>query len=105
MPDTTECPVPSSFSVVLSVFIKTYIDYRGSQMVKVSYNAGDTGSTPWVGKISLEKEMATHSATYAWKIPWTRREPGRLQSWSLRVGHDRLLHFHFHKEETLNTHT
>ena len=36
----------------------------------------------------LEKEMATHSSTIAWKIPWTE-EPGRLQSMgSQRVGHD-----------------
>ena len=36
----------------------------------------------------LEKEMATHSSTLAWKIPWTE-EPGRLQSRGLqRVGHD-----------------
>ena len=36
----------------------------------------------------LEKEMATHSSTLAWKIPWTE-EPGRLQSTgSQRVGHD-----------------
>ena len=27
----------------------------------------------------LEKEMAPHSSTLAWKIPWTE-EPGRLQS-------------------------
>ena len=25
----------------------------------------------------LEKDMATHSSTLAWKIPWTE-EPGRL---------------------------
>ena len=36
----------------------------------------------------LEKEMAIHSSTIAWKIPWTK-EPGRLQSvGSQRVGHD-----------------
>ena len=36
----------------------------------------------------LEKEMATHSSTLAWKIPWTE-EPDRLQSLgSQRVGHD-----------------
>ena len=36
----------------------------------------------------LEKEMATHSSTLSWKIPWTK-EPGRLQSMgSQRVGHD-----------------
>jgi len=37
---------------------------------------------------SLEKAMAPHSSTLAWKIPWME-EPGRLQSMgSLRVGHD-----------------
>ena len=36
----------------------------------------------------LEKAMAPHSSTLAWKIPWME-EPGRLQSLgSLRVGHD-----------------
>ena len=36
----------------------------------------------------LEKGMATHSSTLAWRIPWTE-EPGRLQSmgWQ-RVEHD-----------------
>ena len=38
--------------------------------------------------ILLEKAMAPHSSTLAWKIPWME-EPGRLQSMgSLRVGHD-----------------
>ena len=31
----------------------------------------------------LEKEMATHSSTLAWRIPWTE-EPGRLQSMQLQ---------------------
>ena len=36
----------------------------------------------------LEKEMATHASTLAWKIPW-KEEPGGLQSvGSLRVRHD-----------------
>ena len=39
-------------------------------------------------KAVSEKEMAPHSSTLAWKIPWME-EPGRLQSMgSLRVGHD-----------------
>ena len=42
----------------------------------------------------LEKEMATHSSTLAWKIPWM--EPGRLQSMgSQRVGHDWAISLHF----------
>ena len=37
--------------------------------------------------VFLEKAMAPHSSTLAWKIPWME-EPGRLQSMgSRRVGH------------------
>ena len=47
----------------------------------------------------LEKEMAIHSSTLVWKIPWME-EPDRLQSMgSQRVGHDwatSLLHTVFH---------
>ena len=40
------------------------------------------------GEDPLEKEMATHSSTLAWKIPQTE-ERGRLQSMGLqRVRHD-----------------
>ena len=43
----------------------------------------------------LEKEMATHSSTLAWKTPWTE-EPGRLQSMGLqRVRHDWATSLHF----------
>ena len=43
----------------------------------------------------LEKEMASHSSTLAWKIPWTE-ERGRLQSMgSQRVGHDWATSLHF----------
>ena len=33
----------------------------------------------WVGKIPLEKEIATQSSILAWKIPWTEKH-GRLYS-------------------------
>ena len=47
---------------------------------------------PWIWSLDwenpLEKGMATHSSTLAWRIPWTE-EPGWLQSMgSQRVGHD-----------------
>ena len=43
---------------------------------------------------SLEKEVATHSSTLAWKIPWTE-EAGKLQSiGSQRVGHNRKTSLH-----------
>ena len=42
----------------------------------------------FLGREDPLKEMAIHSSTLAWKIPWTE-EPDRLQSTgSQRVGHD-----------------
>ena len=39
-------------------------------------------------RTDVEKAVAPHSSTLAWKLPWTE-EPGGLQSMgSLRVGHD-----------------
>ena len=59
-----------------------------AQMVKRLSTMQET----WVQSLGwedpLEKEMAIHSSTIAWKIPRTE-EPGRLQSMgSQRVGHD-----------------
>ena len=47
-------------------------------MVKNPADARGTGSTPGSGR-SPGIEMATHSSTLAWKIPWTE-EPGGLKS-------------------------
>ena len=38
---------------------------------------------------TLEKEMATHSSTTAWKIPLTEQPGGPQFMASQRVGHDR----------------
>ena len=59
-----------------------------AQMVKRLPTMQET----WVQSLDwedlLEKEMATHSSTLAWKNPWME-EPDRLQSMgSQRVGHD-----------------
>jgi len=41
-----------------------------------------------LSRLVMEKAMASHSSTLAWKIPWTE-EPGELQSMgSQRVRHD-----------------
>ena len=42
----------------------------------------------------LEKEMATHSSTLAWKIPWTKK-PGKLQSIGVAKSQTRLSDFSF----------
>ena len=45
--------------------------------------------------VALEKAMAPHSCTFAWKISWTE-EPGRLRSvGSLESDTTERLHFHF----------
>ena len=47
-------------------------------MVESAYNAGDAVRS--LGQEDpLEKEIATHSSTLAWRIPWME-EPGGLQS-------------------------
>ena len=50
-----------------------------AQMVKRLPTMRDT----WVQSLGwedpLEKDIATHSSIFAWKIPWTE-DPGRLQS-------------------------
>ena len=51
----------------------------GSGGKESACNAGDLGSIPGLGS-TLEKEMATHPSTLAWRIPWTEELSG-LQSW------------------------
>ena len=59
-----------------------------AQTVKRLSTTRETWVPSLGGEDLLEKEMAIHSSTIAWKIPWTE-EPGRLQSMGLqRVGHD-----------------
>ena len=65
----------------------------GSEVKASAWNAGDPGMQETqvrsLGREDpLEKKIATHSSTLAWRIPW-REKPGRLQSTgSQRVGHD-----------------
>ena len=59
-----------------------------AQMVKRLPTMWETRVQSLGQKNLLEKEMATHSSTLAWKSPWVG-EPGRLQSMgSQRVGQD-----------------
>ena len=71
--------------------LPSFHGHRASLVLQMAKNLLATWET-WIRSVGredpLEKEMATHSSTLAWKIPWTE-EPGRLQSMGLlRVGHD-----------------
>ena len=61
------------------IWTRSIMDFLVAQMVKCLPAMLKT----WVWSLGqedpLEKEMATHSSTLAWKIPWTEW-PGRLQS-------------------------
>ena len=47
-----------------------------------------TFSLYWYYCKVLEKAMAPHSSTLAWKIPWMEKSGGLQSMGSLRIGHD-----------------
>ena len=75
-------------------FVTTWVDLEGITLNEISQRKANTA---WshiymefrkMVTMTLEKEMATHSSTLAWRIPGME-EPGRLPSLgSHRVGHD-----------------
>ena len=72
-------------SVVRHLFKVTWGFSGGSVVKNLPANPGD----PWVVKIPVEKEMATHSSILAWEIPWVE-EPGGLQSMGSQKSQTRL---------------
>ena len=76
---------------VIQIFINremfSTVDFSGGSEGKASATMWET-RVQSLGGEDLEKEMATHSSTLAWKIPWTE-DPGRLQFMgSQRVRHN-----------------
>ena len=66
-----------SYIIIIPYLLKSILFFRQ----RLSFALGN--KTLWKVSISLsilmEKAMAPHSSTLAWKIPWTE-EPDRLQS-------------------------
>ena len=60
-----------------------YLKTEGTSLVAQTVKNLPAMQEMWVQSLDqedlLEKEMATHSSTLAWRIPWTE-EPGGLQS-------------------------
>ena len=87
----TCCPLVGSISIAASItwFVLTEGFYQGSSSKNLSamQEMQETQVRSLGREDALEGEMATHSSTLAWKIPWAE-EPGGLQSTgSQRVGH------------------
>ena len=83
----------AGWHLVLSLFDPWVVPmWISSALMAQTVKRLSTMRETWVRSLGwedpLEKEMAIHSSTIAWKIPCTE-EPGRLQSMgSQRVGHD-----------------
>ena len=76
----------------MSLVVPYYVGSSQTSLVAQTVKHLPTRWETWVQSLGwedlLEKEMATHSSTLAWKMLWTG-EHGRLQSMGLqRVGHD-----------------
>ena len=65
-----------------------YLDFPGGSYGKALPKVWET----WVESLGqedpLEKEMAAHSSTLAWKIPWTEESDGLQSIGSQRVRHN-----------------
>ena len=80
------------YIILPDVFLVVCLNYFRISLVAQTVKRLSTMRETWVRSLGredpLEKEMAIHSSTLAWKIPWTE-EPDRLQSMgSQRVGRD-----------------
>ena len=74
--------------IIKAGFDKCFLTSLMAQTVKCLPTMWETWVRSLGWKDPLEKEMAPHSSTPAWKIPWSE-EPGGLESMGLqRVGHD-----------------
>ena len=75
-------------------FMKTKRFFEFLEVGEKKFKDGIRGVTLYKCQC-VEKEMATHSSTLTWKIPWME-EPGGLQSLGTqRVGHDRVTSLSF----------
>ena len=83
-------PWPESFTDML-------FQFTGASLLAQTVKRLPTMQETWVQSPGqedpLEKEMATHSSTLAWKIPWMEK-PGRLQSTGSK-GSDRTKRLHW----------
>ena len=96
-PDILSLPLSLSLSQPIRYYLTSYEsnknqDPENSGKTKVNRRLQKSQHLnqlfDYMSPLLLEKSMAPHSSTLAWKIPWME-EPGGLQSMgSLRAGHD-----------------
>ena len=82
------------------IFLPSYTDRASLVAQQLNCLLGLRETRVWsLGREDpLKKELATHSSTLAWRIPWME-EPGRLQSMGSQRDTIEQLHFHFHTDK------
>ena len=72
---------PETNTMLHANYTSIFFFKKGTSLVAQTVKCLPAMWETWVQSLGrddlLEKEMATHSSTLAWKIPWTE-EPGRL---------------------------
>ena len=84
-------------AAIKSLFFWLLASFSFTESIIIGFPGGSDGkmsacnAETWVRCLGQEdplKDMAAHSSSLAWRIPWTE-EPGRLQTTGLqRVRHD-----------------
>ena len=88
------CHPTISSPVVPFSSLQSFLASRSFPTSRLFASGGQSIGVSASASVFPMKEMATHSSTLAWEIPWTE-EPGGLQSMLLqRVGHDWVIHSH-----------
>ena len=76
-------------------FILDFLSHIGSKVIYPPHTPFFLTCTEYKKlHLTMEKAMAPHSSTLAWKIPWME-EPGRLQSMGVAKSRTRLSDFTF----------
>ena len=81
-------PYGNSIPSFLKNLCTVFWDFPGVQRVKSLPTMREVLVRSLSWEDPLEKEMATHSSTLAWKIPWTEKTGGLQSMGSQRVGYN-----------------
>ena len=88
----------------IEILTNGFRSFPGGSEAEGACKAEDLPSIPetWVRSLGqedpLEKEMATHCSTLAWKIPWTEEPGARYSPWGRKESDmTERLHFHFRR--------
>ena len=93
--DIGHCPLGSRISAQLRTTTTVVVTSLVAQTVRHLPRMRETQVWSLGWEDPLEKEVATHPSTLAWRIPWMEKHGGLQSMGSQRVGHDWATSLHF----------